>query len=48
MLNLNPGRHKTPFSRSVIGPYIQHFKAGLKERINFDGIEAGYDEEDAV
>jgi hypothetical protein len=40
MLNLNPGKHKTPFSRSVIGPYIQHFKAGLKDRINFDGIEA--------
>lgn len=46
MLNLNPGKHKTPFSRSVIGPYIQHFKAGLKERINFDGIEAEIDAEE--
>lgn len=48
MLNLNPGRHKTPFSRSVIGPYIQHFKAGLKERINFDGLEAEIDAEEEV
>jgi len=48
MLNLNPGKHKTPFSRSVIGPYIQHFKAGLKERVNFDGIEAEMAAEDEV
>jgi len=48
MLNLNPGKHKTPFSRSVIGPYIQHFKAGLKERVNFDGLEAEMAAEDEV
>lgn len=35
MLNLNPGRHKTPISRSVIAPYITHFKAGLKDTIDF-------------
>jgi len=46
MLNLNPGKHKTPFSRSVIGPYIQHFKAGLKERVNFDGLEAELDNDE--
>lgn len=34
MVNLNPGPHKTPISRSVIAPYFQHFKAGLKDRIN--------------
>ena len=46
MMNLNPGKHKTPFSRSVIGPYIQHFKAGLKDRINFDGLEAELETDD--
>lgn len=32
MVDLNPGPHKTPISRSVIAPYFQHFKAGLKDR----------------
>tara|TARA_B110000503_G_scaffold45671_1_gene74643 strand:+ start:233 stop:952 length:720 start_codon:yes stop_codon:yes gene_type:complete len=35
MLNLNPGRHKTPISRSVIAPYISHFKADLKNNIDY-------------
>lgn len=35
VLNLNPGKHKTPISRSIIAPYISHFKAGLKENIDF-------------
>ena len=27
MLNLNTGKHKTPISRSLIAPYVSHFKA---------------------
>ena len=38
MLNLNPGHHKTPIGRSVIAPYVTHFKAGLKDRIDFNTI----------
>jgi len=38
MLNLNPARHKTPMSRSVISPYITHYKAGLKDRQDFDSL----------
>jgi len=44
MLNLNPGRHKTPISRSVIAPYITHFKAGLKDNIDFSKFETPEDE----
>jgi len=33
-VNLNTGKHKTPMPRSVLGPYVQHFKAGVKNRIN--------------
>jgi len=33
MLNLNPGLHKTPISRSILSPYMEHFKAGLKNKI---------------
>ena len=37
MLDLNAGHtHKTPIPRSVIGPYISHYKAGLKDSIDFD------------
>jgi len=43
MLNLNPGRHKTPISRSVISPYIDHYKAGLKDKIDYDKIEKQYE-----
>lgn len=39
MLNLNTGKHKTPISRSLIAPYISHFKAGLKDRIDFKDYE---------
>lgn len=39
VLNLNPGKHKTPISRSVIAPYISHFKAGLKENVDFSQYE---------
>lgn len=38
MLNLNPNRYKTPISRSIITPYISHFKAGLKDKIDFDKL----------
>jgi len=31
---LNPGKHKTPISRSVMAPYINHYKAGVKENLN--------------
>lgn len=32
MMELNPGRkHRTPIPRSIIGPFIQHYKAGAKE-----------------
>ena len=38
MMNLNPGWHKTPIPRSVMAPYIKHFKAGLKDSVNFDDL----------
>ena len=44
MLNLNPGRHKTPISRSVLAPYITHFKAGLKDNIDFTKFETENEE----
>ena len=32
MMELNPGhRHKTPIPRSVMAPYITHYKAGAKD-----------------
>lgn len=39
MLNLNPGRHKTPIGRSVVAPYITHYKAGLKDTVDFSKFE---------
>ena len=42
MLNLNPGRHKTPIARSVIAPYVTHFKAGLKDNIDNNVLEERY------
>ena len=39
MLDLNPGRHKTPISRSVLAPYITHFKAGLKDSVDFSQFD---------
>ena len=38
MVNLNPGPHKTPISRSVLAPYLSHFKAGLKDKVDFDAL----------
>ena len=35
MLNLNPSKAKTPISRSVIAPYISHFKANLKNQVDY-------------
>jgi len=46
MLNLNPGQHKTPISRSVLAPYLSHYKAGLKERLDQDQIVENFDLED--
>ena len=37
MLDLNPELiHKTPIPRSVLAPYITHYKAGAKDNIDFD------------
>lgn len=37
MLDLNQGHvHKTPIPRSILGPYISHYKAGLKDEIDFE------------
>lgn len=35
MLNLNPKQHKTPIPRSILSPYIEHHKAGLKDNIDY-------------
>jgi hypothetical protein len=46
MMNLNRGRHKTPISRSVLSPYLTHFKAGVKDRLDNESIESRYDLDD--
>ncbi len=46
MMNLNPGKHRTPIPRSVLAPYLNHFKAGVKDRIDNQSIESRYDLED--
>ncbi len=39
MLELNPGqRHKTPIPRSVMAPYIMHYKAGAKDPFNSEDL----------
>lgn len=43
MLDLNPGQHKTPMSRSVMAPYLQHFKSSLKNRIDQTEFSAAFD-----
>jgi hypothetical protein len=43
MMNLNPGRHKTPISRSVLAPYLNHFKAGVKDSIDNNALAAKFD-----
>jgi hypothetical protein len=40
MINLNPGKHKTPISRSVLAPYLTHYKASLKETADFKKIDS--------
>jgi hypothetical protein len=42
-MNLNPGRHKTPISRSVLAPYLNHFKAGVKDNIDNNALAAKFD-----
>ena len=46
MNNLNPGPHKTPISRSLLRPYFQHFKAGLKDNVNNDILEERFIKEE--
>jgi len=46
MLDLNPGGHKTPMSRSVMSPYLQHFKSSLKNRIDQSAFEVEFAEDD--
>lgn len=39
MLNLTKHTsHKTPIKRSILNPYISHFKAGMKEKLTDDVI----------
>jgi len=45
MLNLNPADHKTPISRSVLSPYLSHYKAGLKDAIDFQNLETNLKDE---
>jgi hypothetical protein len=46
MLDLNPGGHKTPMSRSVMAPYMQHFKSSLKNRIDQSAFEEEFADAD--
>jgi len=39
VLNLNPSKHKTPIPRSILSPYVTHYKAGLKDTLNNDILE---------
>jgi hypothetical protein len=45
MINLNPGKHKTPISRSVLAPYLTHYKASLKETADFKKIDSALKDE---
>lgn len=36
---------KTPIGRSLIAPYVTHYKAGLKDRVDIDEIEKQYSDE---
>lgn len=39
MIDLNPGHiHKTVFSKSVLAPYLNHYKAGLKDNIDYENL----------
>ena len=47
VLDLNPGQvHKTPIPRSIIAPYVSHYKAGLKDTIDFKELEKTIVDED--
>jgi hypothetical protein len=44
MLELNPGLiHKTPIPRSIIAPYVNHYKAGVKDNVDFDAKIAEFE-----
>lgn len=44
MLEMNPNqKHKTPIPRSMLAPYIQHFKAGVKDSLTNESILASID-----
>ena len=45
MINLNPSKHKTPISRSVLAPYLTHYKASLKETADFKKIDSALKDE---
>jgi hypothetical protein len=39
LMELNPEqRHKTPIPRSVMAPYIKHYKAGAKESYTSESL----------
>jgi len=49
MFELNPEQtHKTPIPRSVIAPYLQHYKAGAKDSISNEEILALIDEKQSI
>lgn len=40
MIELNPRqRHKTPIPRSVVAPYVVHYKAGVKDNLDLDQLK---------
>jgi len=43
MMNLNTGRHRTPIPRSVLAPYLNHYKAGVKDRMDNNSLTAHFD-----
>lgn len=46
MLNLNIDQHKTPISRSVLAPYLTHYKAGAKDTVDFKKLDLNFTDED--
>jgi hypothetical protein len=39
LMELNPGqKHKTPIPRSIMSPYIKHYKAGAKESYTSESL----------
>lgn len=48
-LELNQGYiHKTPIPRSILAPYIQHYKAGLKDHYNNDTLKQKHEIDDEI